>query len=499
MLTAQQAEVFANAFASALTQATGYGTKAPVGTVATTGWMHGVGGIFGVPGLDQDVISARIVPMGISSVLRVVPSIYAFPEYPYITGVESDGDAEPTGPCETCPSGVTEGCIQSACFGYICRESRELTISRAIERINSGDVDMRLVNDMLGLDLNDPWRVIQSYDSDTILQIATAQAMMEVGILLQNAVLPMIWSGNPANNNGTGYMEFNGLDTLISTGKVDYHTGVACEALDSDVKDFNFQHINTVDADGNFRIVRMLAALENYIFYNATRMRLLPATWVWAMQEKLWYELTEIWPIAYLTTRNVTLPAGNTAFLDATRINDMRDQMRAGKTLTINGRTHPVVTDDGIFENNSANNPNLNPGEFASNIYLVPLTYLGNRPATYLEYKDYRAGAQEIALSKAQDFYWTDAGRFLWTVERRKYCYTMSAIVEPRIVLRTPQIAGRLDNVMINPEQVLRSPWEDSEYFFKGGVEHRTYPYGRVYPEHARTMGVIPTAGHCED
>jgi len=164
---AQQAEVFAKAFASALTTAQqGVGYKAPVGTPATTGWTHGVGGIFGVPGLDQDVISARITPRGISRALRVIPSLYAFPEFAYITGVRDDGDTEPSDTCSTCPSATMQGCIQSACFGRICRETRELTISRAIERLNRGDLDLTLVNDMLGD--GDPFMTMRSLDRNRI-------------------------------------------------------------------------------------------------------------------------------------------------------------------------------------------------------------------------------------------------------------------------------------------------------------------------------------------
>lgn len=500
MFSPQQAEVFATAFKQALVSATAYGTKAPIGAASATGWFHGVGGIFGVPGLDEDVISARIVPQGISSVLKVFPDQYTHPMFPYITGIEEDEDAtEPATECATCPTGVTEGCIQSACFGFICRETRELTPNRAIERINRGEVDLRLVNDILGLDMNDPFLAVRQYDRNTIMQVATVWAMLEVGVLLQNQIIPMIWAGNPANNVGTGYAEFNGLDILISTGKVDYLTGTTCPALDSDVKEFNYQLVNSIDAQGRFRIVRALVALENYLYLNAVNMRLWPVEWVVVMRPELWTELTEIWPYVYLTTRNVVLPAGNTNFLDASRMNEMRDDMRTGMYIFINGRRHRVITDHGIRVQDSTNDANVPAGSFASTIYMVPLTYMNGRDATFLQHKDYRATTPEINAARLQDEIWSDAGRFLWTVERIKWCYTLSAKVEPRIVLKTPQLAGRIDHVMYAPMQVARSPWQDSDYFYKGGVEHRTFPFGRVYPDNARTIGVVPSDGHCDE
>jgi len=94
---------------------------------------------------------------------------------------------------------------------------------------------------------------------------------------------------------------------------------------------------------------------------------------------------------------------------------------------------------------------------------------------------------------------WSDAGRFLWTTERTKWCYTLSAKVEPRIVLLTPQLAGRLDHVKYTPAQHFREPWQDSDYFLKGGTSSRTFPFGTVYPDNARDRGVTPTGGHCEE
>jgi len=483
----QLIQAIAAGVTAALKQNGSVGMKAPTGTV-TTNWIHGPGGIFGVAGSDQDVISARMTPRGISSRLQVTPDNYTHPLFPYITGIEeSSGQTEPSSECETCISGETESCYQSAPYGFVCRETKELTPNRAIERINRGEVDLNLVNDILGLDMNDPWMTVRNMSQGQILQMATAWSMVEVGAMLQSKLVPMVWQGNPVNNVGTGYMEFVGLDTLIGTGKVDALTGTTCPALDSDVKDFNYQSVNTVDAHGNFSIVRLMEYMEAYVYHNADRQGLLPVEWAVVMRPELWYELTNVWPIAYLTTRNITFPTGGSSFarlnIDAARVRDMMDEMREGQFLFLNGRRHEVILDDGVYEYNSTNDENLEAGEYASNIYLVPLTYRGGRPATYLNHKDYRAAAPDIQMSRSQDTYWTDAGRFLWTVERQKWCYTLSAKVEPRIVLRTPQLAGRLNLVKYTPAQHFRSYDQDSDYFFKGGVASRDEPvhYPRSY------------------
>jgi len=245
--------------------------------------------------------------------------------------------------------------------------------------------------------------------------------------------------------------------------------------------------------------------MEAMLYHNADRMGLNPVEWAVCMRPELWYELSMIWPVAWLSTRNVVWPAGAAAAIgridyniDSTRVREMTEQMQQSMTIYINGRRHRVITDDGILELNNANDGNLDPGEFASDIFFIPLSYMGGRPATYLQHLDYRAGAADMAAARQTDEQWTDAGRFLWTMERQKFCYTLSAEIRPRIVLRTPQLAGRINHVRYVPLQHFRDFDMDSDYFFKGGEDHRSFPLGTVYPEHERVRGVTPTAGYCQ-
>jgi hypothetical protein len=438
--------------------------------------IHGPGGLFGSVASDGRVISGRVAPQGISSYLSAAPSVFTHPVFNYITGIEETGD-EPSVECTTCPTTVIEGCTQVAPFGYLCRETKTLTPNRVIERINQGEVDLQLFNDILGLQSGEIFAAVRNYDQNTILQIATALAMLEIAAVAQLRLAAMIWQGNPANNIGTGYAEFPGLDILISRNKVDANTGTNCEAVYSDVKDFNYANVNAQDANGNFRLVRQLRAMEAYLHHNAVRMGFMPVKWVYAMRPELWQELSNIWPLAEWFTRNVAITGGRSLNLDAARVDDAVRAMREGMTLAINGRQHDVITDDGIFEHDSTNNANVPAGSFASSIYMVPVTVRGGQlRSTRIEHKDYKKTAPELNMAHLSDFVWSDDGRFLWTVERVKWCYTMSFKIEPRIILQVPQLAGRLDHVMITPEQHFRSPFQESDYFMKGGVEERPAP-----------------------
>jgi hypothetical protein len=273
-----------------------------------------------------------------------------------------------------------------------------------------------------------------------------------------------IWQGTTAIAN-----QFPGLDAQIATGQVDADTNTTCPALDSDVKDYNLQTIGS-------SIVTYLSQLEWYLNYNAESMGLDPVSWVLVMRPDLWFELTAIWPCAYNTNRCASNVAGTSqVFIDGRENVAERDAMRNGMYLDINGRRYPVIVDTGVFEHNSTNNGNLIPGEYASSIYMVPLTISGSMPVTYRQYVDYRRAEPDVRLLRGlEDFFWTDGGVYSWAVEQIKWCFKMALKTEQRVVLRTPHLAGRIDNVKYSPLQHLRDPDPDSAYWFDGGVSARS-------------------------
>jgi hypothetical protein len=284
-----------------------------------------------------------------------------------------------------------------------------------------------------------------------------------------------MWQGAIANNSaGSGYMEFPGLDSQITTGHVDASTGTTCPAVDSDVKDFNYSDISGVDADD---IVWYLSTLEDYLHHNAIRMGLDPVEWAVVMRPELWNELTQVYPIAYNTNRGANIiAAGNNVrlSLDAGDMTAMRDAMRAQMQIAINGRNYPVVTDDGIFEHTNINNANVPLGSYASSIYMVPLTINGGFPVTYMEYKDYRVGMAQLQAMMGKQTFWTDGGMFSWALDPiRKWCFKMSAKTERRVICRAPQLAGKIENILYAPLQHLRDSFPGSPYEADGGVSTR--------------------------
>jgi hypothetical protein len=428
--------------------------------------VHGPGGIFSSGGSDAPVVSTIVQPTGILEKLPVQVTSVAYPIFYYLTGVEENSGSEPSGPCDTCISGFSKGCAQTAPFGLICRESRQLTVGDLAVRLTAADVNLSLLN-----------RLAQpptggSFDLNDLVRYSLA----EVGVLIYRKLAQLVWQGNPANNVDDGYREPLGLDALIGTGRVDAFSGASCSSLDSWVIDFSYASLYSTDPVGGFQIVHALESLENAVYTTAVTTGLWPAEFVWCMRPEMWAELTRVWPAAWLATRGITLPSGNVLQIDAARVREMSAEMQRDMVLEVNGRRWPVVIDHGIFEFNHENDSgNLGDGEFASNIYLVPMRALG-RDVTFLQYKDYNADMSMLRNVEGAPYWVVEGGRYLITTRQQAWCQTIMVKTEPRIVMQTPQIAGRIDHVKYVPKLHTRQPFQTDLYFVDGGLSVRPTP-----------------------
>lgn len=421
--------------------------------------LHGSSGIFTGP-LEREVITAHVRPYGLASQLPAIPSVSEDPRFGSITGFTAVTGSEPDHACDDAPYGFMKGCNLTARFGMLRRDTSTIEMDKVMLKLNRGDfTDLILKGRLLGMtDL-----IPSGLNENDVLDIMTMSEMVIVGVNTERALGHQSWQGT--RTVGT---EFAGLDVQIATGQIDADTSVLCPALDSDVKSFNYHALDST-------IVEMVGSMEWYLNNNATTMGLDPVEWVVCMNPNLWFELSSVWPCAYNTNRCVNgLAASSSVVLDGRENTRDRDAMRQGMYLDINGRRYRVVTDTSIFEHNSTNNANLLPGEYASSLYMVPLTITGAFPVTYREYVDYRQASSNINLLRGkEEFFWTDNGMYSWAIEQIKWCYKLALKTEQRIILRTPQLAGRVDAIKYTPTQHLRDSDPASSYFRDGGVSIR--------------------------
>lgn len=455
---------------------------APVGP-----YVHGPGGIFGVRGLERDVISTHTQILGsLGEMIPIQASIDDHPLFPYLTGFTRSDQQEKNAVCDNpVQVGTPKTCIQTAQWGRKEFKTRQVEVNQIGHRINRGEFfDLQIVNDPLVNQMGGLMRDFFGLRGQDAVLAGREMTMrfIEVGIGFQRWYCPTVYTGNPSNNSaGGGYKEFPGLQLLISRTKVDALTGTTCPSLYSDVKNFYYRK---VDSTGDPDIVRTLTTMYRYLTRKAETQNLAPVDLRIVMREPLFYELTRVWPCQY-NTDGCAAPATtgftNTLVVDGMEQTRFRDEMRNGKFLLIDGRRVPVILDDCIMEFESSDSASIAVGCYSSDIYFVPFSARGGTIRTlYWEYQDYRNAVIPDATQAraAPTFFWSDNGVFLWGLKAPdNWCLEVICKTEPRLILRTPQLAGRLQNVVYCPLQHTDDPLPSQDYWTDGGVST-----GRPFP-----------------
>lgn len=451
---------------------TGYKHDLPTGFTLTNNFMHGPSGIFGTAGAERDVFGTRVKPRGLLSTLPARGTMDTNPITYYLTGFTDESGDEPSAPCTECvKAGEMKACRQGTIFGLICRETDELNIGDVGRRVNRGEMmDLRLVNDPL-LNDADLW-VPGSVPKATrdVLNREVLARWLTLGVAFENKLAPMVFTGNPANNSGTGYAEYRGLELLVATGHTDVIDSTSCPSLDSDVKDMNYLTVE----DNASTIFAYMTMVYRYVKHNAETMGFNPVQWAWVIKDSLFRKLADYWPCVYASFRCNASANDVSNNTDAMEMRRMSDDLYNGRYLLIDGERIPVIIDDAVpYEKNGDAGSTLPSGSFASDIYLLPFTVRGGVQVLFMEYFDYSGTngvMQGITDGRLTDEFWTDGGRFLWTFNRTRFCVNWVARIQPRLRLLTPHLAGRLQNIRWTPLQAFREPFPTQGYFVDGGI-----------------------------
>jgi len=448
-------------------------TKA-VSSTPSSIYGHGPGGLFSSPGLSRPLFSAMILPVaGLQSMLPVRSTTETNPLFGIITGVTATTGANPVGVCDDPPtSGVSKLCTHSFVFGRFSRQTRVFDIDRAGRVTNRGEfLDLTLMNNPFdrGTSANVP--SAPGMNPQQMAQNEVAKALFEFAVSWSRDFAKTLYTGNPTNNTaGGGYKEFYGLETLVNTGYRDAETGAACAAADAIVRSFGSLNVATNAA----ALAKNITNIFRNLKFLANRAGLDPVKWVLTMPFGLFYEITEVWPISYMTYRATAIPSGSTNFVNSADVEKLRDEMRGdlynneGQFLLIDGQKIPVVIDSAAPEVATGT------GAYLADIYFIPLTVLGGQPVTYMEHFNYDTpgGAVEMArqFAPGDSYYTSDGGRFLWHKKPpTNFCVQVLAKTEPRLMLLTPYISARLANVQYFPVEHERSPFTDNYYWVNGG------------------------------
>lgn len=474
-----------NAFGEFLQQNVGSGRKHDLdsGFTLTTNPMHGPNGIFGTLGAERDVFSTRVKPRGLLSNLGAYPTTDNNPIVQYLTGFTDESGTEPDAPCETCvKAGNMKSCRQGSIFGLICRETDELNISEIGRNVNRGEYrDLRLVNDPM---LNDAALWVPDSVPKGVQDVLNREVLarlLTLGVAFENKLAQLLWTGTPANNSGTGYAEYLGLESLVKTGHVDVIDNTSCPSLDSDIKDMNYLSIE----DDAATIFAYMTMVYRFVKHNAETMGFMPVEWRWVMKDSLFRKLSDYWPCVYASFRCNATSNDLSNNTDAMAMRNMSDMLYNERYLLIDGEQVGVIVDDAIPYETNGTNGDLLSGTFASDIYLLPFTVRGGVPVLFMEYFDYSANygvMQGVMDGRLTNDVWSDGGRWLWTTRKTDWCYIWKAKIEPRLRLLTPHLAGRLQNIKWTPLQMFREPFPTQGYFVDGGITTGdNAPYDTTY------------------
>jgi hypothetical protein len=476
------------------------GTKAQTTGAPVGPYLHGPGGTFSTLGLDVPIISthtnitsslAASLPVQTAS-MRVGSGGELEPLAAYITGFVRSDQQDKDGVCDDPePAGNMKTCILTTRFGRKEFATRQVEVNRIGQTNRRGEfMDQRLVNTPLVNNLAGIFQQNFGFNNPTSFMAADEMQirLLEVAVAYQRWFCPTTYTGNPTNNSaGGGYKEFPGLDLLIGTNKIDAVSGTTCPSLYSTIRDFAYNDVQDVNAANN--MIRLMKSLLRYINRKAEQQNMDTLDLALVMRSNLFDALVDVWPCGYATDRCQTQEtnAGLRVTINDLNNPELRDDMRNGRYLLVDGRRVRVILDDCITEEEATDNASVPNGAYSSDIYIVPLSARGGSVRTmWWEYYDYRQGTMPaVQDARAGVFFWSDAGRFMWSVKSPdNWCLEMISKVEPRLRLATPQFAARITNVVYVPDYGLHydDPLPSQDYWLNGG-NPSGYPEPSPYSE----------------
>lgn len=440
-------------------------------------WAHGPGGVLSSP-MNQRIINAMVMPkLGLQSRIPARGNTELNPLLGVFTGVTAGTGSDPTAVCDTWPRG---GNLKMAQFSFpfgrrgFSTDTINLTDPRIGGIVNRGEFrDFTLAGDPLNGSEKIAPTVPGNGSVARALQSELSKQMLSYKVGYFRKYGRKLYDGSPLNNvyDGTqlAYGEEIGLNILINKGWQDAITGALVPAADSVIVNVNLNVAGNGDA-----FVRTLTYAYRRQKKVAEDTSLAPVKFAFVMPFMAFTELADVWPCAYVTNRCVVNANGGVVNLDATAQRRLTDEMRTGEYLLIDGEQVEVILDDAIAETEGAG------GEFTSQVYLVPLTILGNEPSLFVEYYDFNnpfSAEMRQAFSAGDEFMVTDNGRFFWTKRKNGPCVSMEAVEMPRLILTTPFLAVRFTNVKYTPLMQNRSGWPtDTNRFYNGGNTGLTAP-----------------------
>lgn len=447
-------------------------------TTATAQPMHGVypnnsnqfGPLSGAgarPGMFNTTVRTRTIG-------RVIPlkkSIYRTEIIDVMTGVLGGSGNNSTSACIIGPqSGALKTCRQTYQFGAIHLATQVVDITKVGKYLNRADVDREMWN-LASVD-NKFLPQFPGIEGDMTMFGSQFRAnMYAFGVNLERAITPVHFAGVQGTQDNTYRgvpTQWDGLDQQYKINRTD-PTGVICDALDSDVVNFN-QNMTSTDAFGRSFVE---AVTDTYFGrkQRAASLSMEGVVFAIVMRPDQFRAATEVWACTYGVYRCTSSNAGQPIPRTPAEIAILRDDMYQGTYLLIDGDRVPVILDDSMNRDTLANNT------YKAKMYIVPLSWAG-RDLLYADYFD-QANPQAMEFANAPGFAQanqTTLNDGMYRVFRYETggCLQYDFWSELRLIQDAPFLAASIDNVWYNSYYKQSDPRPGQSYYANGGVSYRT-------------------------
>ncbi len=360
-----------------------------------------------------------------------------------------ESGAEQTAVCGDCISPTLQACAQLYCFGRFCRQTQELQFDKLGIHGNAAVPVKTLFGALTNADGTVEFPQGAEISDAFMLQTRSA------GYLLRLKNSTMLWNGNVANGNGSAYQEYKGFENLINTGKNDVYTEIGCDGLDSFLLDYNN---NAIASDGTFAITdwfrRMVLEFQRRA--GGAGLDWASANMFIVMSPNMWDGVAKRYACQGIDLCNLTNNDNNRMNASNEGTQARYEEFLSRMALPIYGRWYPVVLDSQITETAGQANG------ICSDIFFIT-TSINGEEITFGQYQDFnqtygQTRNELVGLFGSDDIAITDNGRFAMIRDNSRGCFDVQIYTKPRIVMKAPFLAGRIQNAC---HDVLGQPLPD--------------------------------------
>lgn len=417
-------------------------------------------GLLAGAGPRREMWHTVVRPKGLAAQLYAGVTNITNPQFDILTGVFGPTGTNPSNFCGNPPkAGLAKLCTHSAQFGKAMWATDQNVLNMVGGRVNAADQDRSLLNTLAQDNalVPDPLKAA-GVDLNSTLGLQ----LFRLFINMERAMERVLFRGNrstAAASTEVGFIqEFDGFDRLIKTGYQDAITAVVCPSTDSIVE--NWGSVDVTATVGGGSIVDMITSIAYGLRTNAEKMGMNPVSWILVMDPDLFYRLTMLWPCSYITN-GCASTTSNVQTVDAPFQIQMRDDMRTGHYLWIDGEQWPVQLTNGMTITDVA-------AAKASTIYFIPVSAMG-RQVTYLEGFDQGNSEIQEFIRQGADYRVFNGGLWAMTWQRTNFCLEQVYAMQPRLIMETPYLAARLDNVAYTLRRPSRDPFPTDSHYVNGG------------------------------